>query len=116
MANRVKGEVGFELDGVAYTLVYSVNAICQMEEALGTSMAKLAEGLQSGSTTAGRAAFWAMLLEPHPGMTLDEAGKLMTALGPLRAAELLGEAMAAATPEPTGGPLGRSRPPAARKR
>ena len=116
MANRARGEVGFEVDGVAYTLVYSVNAICQMEDALSVSMAKLGADMAAGSTSAARSAFWACLLEHHPDLTPQDAGRLMTVLGPAKAGDLLGQAMSAALPEPAAGPLGRSRPPAAKKR
>lgn len=43
MANPHKGEVGFKVDGKSYKLSFSANAICNLEDELGKTMAELGE-------------------------------------------------------------------------
>lgn len=108
MANPHRGEVAFEADGNSYTLRFSANAICELEEATGRGALSLmmefqaleqprdakgkalpetpaaqAERLGRIKMTTVRALFWAMLRDRQPEITLREAGELIEAAGGL---------------------------------
>jgi hypothetical protein len=87
MANVIKGEVAFEVEGRAYKLVLDFNALCEVEDVLGKGEMDLAR------PKAIRAIFWASLLRHHPDVTVQEAGDLIGALGLERAGEVVAEAM-----------------------
>lgn len=87
MANPVKGEVAFEVEGQTYKLVLDFNALCEVEEVLG------AGGMDLARPKAIRAIFWAALLRHHPDVTVQDAGDLIGALGLERAGEVVAEAM-----------------------
>ena len=87
MANAVKGEVAFDLDGKTYTLVLDFNALCEVEDVLGAGEMKLAK------PSAIRAIFWAALRRHHPAMTQRDAGNLIGGVGLTKAGELVTEAL-----------------------
>jgi hypothetical protein len=74
MANPVKGEVAFEVEGRDYKLVLDFNALCEVEDVLG------ADGMDLARPKAIRAIFWAALLRHHPDVTVQDAGDLIGAL------------------------------------
>src|SRR5687767_6768190 len=100
MANRVKGEVPFEVDGQPYTLSFGINSLCALEDRLGKTVAEIG-ALFGGSMGLRdlRAVFWAGLQDRHAGLTELDAGRVMTDLGAKRAGELIGEAFLAAFPD-----------------
>jgi len=114
MANPLKGEVAFQVEGESYTLVFAVNAICQMEAALDLSVSEIAAELDLGlNVTFLRTVFWAALLQHH-GVDLTRAGELMTAFGVKPSAKLIIEAFRLAFPqEDASAP---ARPPKAKAR
>ena len=87
MANSVRGEVAFEVEGRDYKLVLDFNALCEVEDVLG------ADGMDLARPKAIRAIFWAALLRHHPDVTVQDAGDLIGALGLERAGEVVAEAM-----------------------
>lgn len=104
MANPHKGEVEFESGERSYTLRFSANAICEMEDALGRGVAEIGALLGNPETLHMkhvRAVFWAGLQEKHK-MTLDEAGEIITSIGLARVIELIGRAFEAAFPSEGG--------------
>jgi hypothetical protein len=114
--SKATGSVGFEADGKRWTLCYSVNALCEMEDALGKSVAEIGATL-SDATKAGakfmRAVFWAGLTDHHPDLTIKDAGALMQGIGGItRATALFSEAFALAFPEVENVPLdsGKAKP------
>lgn len=101
MANKVKGEVGFKVDGQDYTLLLDLNALCEAEDHVPGIMDG---GLASmKSIKAIRAVFWSGLQGHHPDVTLIKAGQIMQALGVPKAGQLIGEAMSAAWGDNKGG-------------
>jgi hypothetical protein len=107
MANKLKGEVGFDVDGARYTLAFSINALCELEEKLGGAVVDLGTMMTGGKRfSTMRSVFWCGLTEHHPELTEKEAGKIMTAIGFNKADALIGEAFALAFPEVTP-PLGK---------
>lgn len=87
MANPVKGEVPFEVEGKAYKLVLDFNALCEVEDVLG------AGGMDLARPKAIRAIFWASMLRYQPNVTVQEAGDLIGALGLEEAGRIVAEAM-----------------------
>lgn len=82
MANRLRGEATLSIDGVDYTLVYSMPALIALEDVLDTSIMEILVTMNKRAQRLGfvRAMLWAGLREKHPEVSLD------------RAAELIGEA------------------------
>jgi hypothetical protein len=119
MANSVKGEVSVEADGETkgitfephsdrlpenlrgrYTLLFSINALCELEEKMGgavTDIASLAMGGKRFTTI--RNVFWAGLRDYHPDITLQDAGRIITAIGLEKADEAIGLAFGLTFPE-----------------
>lgn len=88
MANAERGTVGFEVDGKPYTLKFSTNAMCELEDQTGgKSVGEFLKSISAGalSTTTARLLFWVLLIEHQPAMTLRDAGVLLDAAGGLGA-------------------------------
>lgn len=104
MANPHKGEARLEVGNVVYTLVFTVNTICTIEEKLGRGFLKIASELQdleNISYTVVRAMLWAALREKHKEISLEAAGYMIIdggGLGPVL--EKVMEAFTAAFPTP----------------
>jgi hypothetical protein len=97
---KAKGEVSVEADGKTYTLVFSINALCELEDKLGASVSDIAalstNGKRFGTI---RTVFWAGLQEHHPDLTLKDAGRIITAMGIPAADAAVGEAFSLTFPE-----------------
>lgn len=102
MANPHKGEVAFEADGKTYTLRYSIDALCELEAAVGKGFPVIASEFSDPdkmSIRLARAILWAGLLEHHK-MTQREAGEVMAGAGGLlKVNPIIDRAIAAAFPE-----------------
>jgi len=114
MSNPTRGSVTFEADGKTYTLHYSTNALCELESLAGESVMRIAaqmadsDGVRLGMV---RNLIWAGLRDHHPEVTVEDAGRIMDALGLDKAGSLVAEAFILAFPQATkaGGPLGAAR-------
>lgn len=113
MGNPTRGTVTFEADGTTYSLSYSVNALCELEEAAGEGVTQIAarmsdpQGLRLAMV---RNLFWAGLRDHHPEVTVAETGRLMDAVGMSAAGELVARAFVLAFPQAekaAARPLGR---------
>lgn len=103
MANSVRGEVGFKAAGKTFTLLMSINALCELEGELDMKVEALGAAMQGGADLVTvRAIFWAALQDHHPDLDLKAAGKLMTDLGLEASVDLIGKAFAAAFPDKVG--------------
>lgn len=101
MANEHRGQVALG----DYTLSFSVNALCDLEDALGKSVARIATDLADESNvkmSTVRTLVWAALRDHHGDVDLTEAGKIATAAGMVPAMAAVGEAFALAFPKPSG--------------
>lgn len=85
MPNALKGEVGFEVEGEAYTLLLDFEALCELEGVL-------TPGDDRNGPRASRATLWAALQRHHAGLTLKDASDIITALTLPRVRELIGQA------------------------
>lgn len=86
MANKARGEVSFHVGEREYVLVYTINALCEIEDALGFSVSDMEERLRKPSARDIRALLWAGLMEHHPEITLQQAGSLESPLPEMVAA------------------------------
>jgi hypothetical protein len=99
-----------EANGKAYRLIYTTNALCQLEQHLGVDVAEALSGLAnrgSISLIKARALFWAALIEHHPSTTIDDAGKIMDRIGLAAATALIPKIIEQAFPaSPASGSAG----------
>ena len=113
MANPHRGEVKLKAGEKAYTLRFSIDAICQLEEATGKNLVALMTEMSDAkrmSISAVRQLLHAALHEHHPEVSLIEAGELMMAAGGLLTSlAIVTDAMQAAFPEASGTPDPRNR-------
>jgi len=78
MANPIKGEVAFTVGGEPFTLVYSMDALVQLEDLTDLRFDEVASlVLKKRRLRMMRAMFWAGLIEHHPGVTVLSAGEMM---------------------------------------
>jgi hypothetical protein len=101
MANPLKGEVTLKAGEALYTLVFSVNAICELEDDLGEPVAKIADKLndpESLRMTTVRALVWAALRDHHEGVDHKEAGAIASEAGIANCMEAIAKAFQLAFP------------------
>jgi len=113
MANANRGEVSFRVDGKEYTLRYSTNALCELEDKLDLGIHEIAQRLANKETLRlkmVRAVLWAGLRDHHPDLTIEEAGELVSKAGMVDLLDKVGEAF---TRSFGGGEGTEARPPAA---
>lgn len=108
MANALKGEVSFAIEGNPFALVYDFNALCTIEQELEVDVASVGEKLNSPTMI--RSIFRIGLEAKHGALSDIEAGRMIHALGVERAANLVGEAFAAAFPAPGESAEGKAKP------
>jgi hypothetical protein len=108
MANPHKGEVELKAGETAYTLRFSIDAMCRLEETTGKGLMDLLVQLADAhrmTLTMVRHMLHAGLLEHHPEVTLKEAGEIMLAAGGmLISMAAVTRAIHAAFPEASGTP------------
>lgn len=102
MANPHRGSVALQAGDRAYTLSFSVNALCELEDALEQPVAQIANALNDPDTvrlTTVRALVWAALRDHHEDVTLKGAGEIITDAGMPACMEAIGKAFKLAFPE-----------------
>ena len=102
MANPHRGSVALQVGDRAYTLSFSVNAICELEDALGQPVAKIAAGLNDPENvrmSTVRAIIWAALRDHHSEVDFKGAGEIATEAGIPACMEAIGKAFNLAFPE-----------------
>ena len=106
MANPHRGQVSLG----AYTLSFSINALCELEDLLDQPMAEIVAGMQSPEKmrmSTVRAMFWAALRDNHPAIDLEGAGLIVSELGMGAAMAKVGEAFRLAFPTAKAGAEGK---------
>lgn len=96
MANPARGEVAFTVADTEYTLKYSTNAICELEERLDKGLNVIVANMERLTTV--RALLWAGLRAKHPDVTIQQAGELIDKVGMAQATEVIGKALTTAFP------------------
>ena len=102
MSNPHKGEIEFTVGGKTYTLYFSINAMCELEDALGGNVVELATLMADSSKVSiknVRTVFWAGLRDHHEAMSITDAGRLMSEMGVAQAMELVAKAFTLAFPD-----------------
>lgn len=96
MANPYRGEVTLSAADDTFTLSYSVNAICELEEFFdGKPIGEIAESLGDGSSvkmSTIRALVWAGLRDHHPDVDLTAAGVIASKAGIPACMDAIGKA------------------------
>ena len=95
MTNRFKGEVPLQCGDIVYTLRFSANALCELEDALGMGINKIVASMADPDTMRMKTMMtvvWAGLRERHPDITLAQAGEIITDIGLTRTMETVNEA------------------------
>jgi hypothetical protein len=102
MANLAKGEVGFQADGKAYTLVLDIDALCLVEERLNMSALRIMAIIMTQPQLRYiKLLLWAGLQAHHKGLTESQAGELIVEIGGVvGAADLINRGFAATFPTP----------------
>lgn len=98
MANKLRGQVALG----AHTLSYSVNALCELEDALGKPVVQIAAGLSDASNmrlATVRTLMWAALRDHHSEVDLLGAGGIITEAGIGKAMAAISEALNVAFPD-----------------
>lgn len=104
MANKIKGQVQIEHGGEEYTLAIDFNALADFEDEAGIENAlELLQNPSALGVKKTRLLFWCGLRENHPELTVQDAGRLLSA-NPAA----FGEALQAAFPQ--GGDAGNGKP------
>lgn len=103
MANRQKGETGFDALGQTWTLRYGTNALCEIEDLFGRSALDVARDFEDETTVRIRSIrdfFFCGLKDHYPDVDAAKAGEIIDALGLDRVGTKIGEALALAFPSP----------------
>jgi hypothetical protein len=101
----VTGEVRIEVDGEAYTLAFTPNALCDLEDATGKTVVQIGRELdamladEDMSVTKLRLLLLHALSEHHDDMDLKGAGRLMHQMGVVEASGKVMEAFMIAFPD-----------------
>lgn len=113
MANPNRGEVALKVGDLEYKLSFSVNAICELENAMDKPMSEIVASMNEAMRMSTlRTVVWAGLQDHHEGTTLKEAGKIASDAGIAAISDAIGEAFALAFPEADG----NANPPKAAQR
>jgi hypothetical protein len=95
MTNSFRGEVPLQVGETTYTLRFSANALCELEDALGMGINKIAAQMADPETMRMKTVMtvvWAGLRDRHPDITLAQAGEILTDASLSRAMEAVSKA------------------------
>lgn len=99
MADNPKGELTFEARGRSYTLVYSFDALCQVEDQLDAPLKAVARKLAAGRLSHLRVFLWAGLRARHPEIDLQTAGDMIMEVDQAVLADVIARALTEAFPK-----------------
>ncbi|MEO7465946.1 MAG: hypothetical protein ABIV36_02925, partial [Sphingobium limneticum] len=102
VANKQRGQLGFEVNGHQWVFAFTTNALCAVEEEFDLKDISELEAVLSTSPSLRtiRKLFRIGLTDCHPEMTDHEAGEIMEAVGGLEPSlELIMRAVERAFPE-----------------
>lgn len=101
MANPHRGSVALQAGDRAYMISFSINALCELEDALDKPVSEIVTAIQDPEKVrlgGVRMLLWAGLRDHHPEVTVAEAGEIATDAGFKVAVEKIGEAFKLAFP------------------
>lgn len=115
MANKHRGEVDIEVPSGTFTLRFSTNAICDLEDRLDLGIAQIVGRLEDEEQMrlgVLRSVVWAGLRDNHQGITEPQAGDVISEAGMGVIVAKISEALSLAFPESEGAAGGgEARPP-----
>lgn len=98
MANPHRGDTAVE--GTPYTLCFSSNSVCEMEEHFGAPISEVGAMLDGSAKLSHiRAVLWFGLRRHHPELSEEDAGDVLDEIGHRAADELIGTAFQRAFPK-----------------
>jgi hypothetical protein len=106
MANPYRGSVALQVGDRAYTLSFSINALCELEDLLGQPVAKIAAQMNKPEEVrmkTVRAIVWAALRDHHEEVDLKQAGLIASESGVPAVMDAIGRAFTLAFPDQKGG-------------
>lgn len=106
MVNPARGSVALQAGDTAYTMSFSVNALCELEEAFGLPVQKIGSLFGDGDNikmTDVRKLVWCGLHDHHPDLTEKQAGEVASLAGIPICMEAVSKAFQLAFPEAPGG-------------
>lgn len=101
MANKHRGSVALQAGDRAVTFSFSVNALCELEDALNLPVAKIVASLgkpESVRMSMVRTLVWAALRDHHKEIDIAGAGEIVTDAGVAEAMAKIGKAFELAFP------------------
>lgn len=102
MANKQRGYVEIELDKVRQ-IRFDLNALVEVEEALGVTFDKLQEAAAKGGMKVMRKVLWIGLKQEDADLTEHQVGAMIDASNVGKVSEAISEAFGAATGATDGG-------------
>jgi hypothetical protein len=101
VANKQRGEVDLSHDGKTYTLKFSINALCELEDAMGLRFDEIfsALGERSMSMNELRSMLWGALRDNHPDIEKKVVGEIIEGMGVVKAISLVHEVITSAFPQ-----------------
>ncbi|MFC0246791.1 GTA-gp10 family protein [Falsochrobactrum ovis] len=102
MANHYRGSVALQVGDQAYTLSFSVNALCELEDLLNLPVAKIAATMNDAEDvriSTVRALVWGALRDHHSEIDLKGAGDIASTAGIPACMEAIGQAFRLAFPQ-----------------
>ena len=115
MANPHRGGVSLRVGDRDYTLSFSVNALCELEDEIDKPVSEIVaeiQNLEKVRMKSVRSLIWASLRDHHGDISMAEAGQIATDAGMQACMEKVGEAFRFAFPQaPKAG--GKANPPKA---
>lgn len=104
MANPHRGEVALKSGGKVYTLLFDINTLCEIEEALDVPLSQMGAVLNDGAKLSTiRTMVWAGLQNHHPEIDLKAAGAIIAGADLAEVSKAIGEGLVAALPKSEGG-------------
>ena len=97
MPNPALGEVAFHTADAEYTLKFSTNAICEMEDRINKGLSSIVQGMDRLSHV--RALLWASLRAKHPDVSMEKAGAIIDLAGMKETTVAIGKALEAYFPK-----------------
>lgn len=108
MSNPLKGDLAFDVDDATYTLRFSIDALCKLEEAAGKTYPVISAEMGDAATLSVRMLrlmLWAGLQEHHKDISLIEVGDLIPKIGDMLAVtKLISKAIGLAFEQQKGPP------------
>lgn len=101
MANPMKGEIAFDVQGAPYVLTFDFNAICAIEEVFDLPISQIGEKLMDGMRASDLRTLFAAGLQKHQaGTTETQAGEIISVIGAMEAGQHVALGLQASFPEP----------------